>query len=733
VKPLAILLGALFTGASCTAAGLLLFQRLSLRFYREELYPYAFVTGSAIFSLSIFLLTAAGVVSTWTTVAAGVILIGAATRLGLWRRSGASFGPLPRPWKITLVAVMTAYGVLYLAYAMAPEASPDGSAYHLGLVSQYLRQHGFGRITTNMYANLSMGIEMLYIAAFSIGRHSSAAVVHLLFLLTLPLLVLNLGRRYNHPVAGVVGALLVYCSPVIGIDGSTAYIDVAMATVVFAVFCLVQIWTEDRTQGLLIPIGLLAGFAYACKLTAFLAVPYALGMIAYKLIRTREGLIKPLLITGTCAALMIAPWMIKNAIIVDNPLSPFFNRWFPNQHIRISFEEIYRKMQGTHEGITSPAQIPVEVTVRGGTLSGLIGPVFLLAPIALLSLRYRLARQALLAGALFASTYPANIGTRFLIASLPFFSLAMAIVLTQWRMAAPVLAFHALFSWPSMIGLYDTGAWRIDRLRWKQALRIESEDGYLRRMLPGYGMAQLVNQHVPSNGRVLTYGGVAEAYCEREILTCYQGGLNNMLCETWASGTQEYYLPARHWNFSFAEARAQKLRVVQTATNDDVWSVSEVRVLSPGGEIQRDPKWRIKASPNPWDVQLAFDGCPTTRWRAWQNSTPGLYLEIDFTGPTTVSGVIASISGDNPATTGRVDIETSPGRWQTVADKPVETPAPKVVNARRNAIDDIKRYGITHLVVDRNEFISFDLFRNQAAWGITLVGETDNGRLYRLD
>ena len=311
----------------------------------------------------------------------------------------------------------------------------------------------------------------------------------------------------------------------------------------------------------------------------------------------------------------------------------------------------------------------------------------------------------------------------------------MALVLTQWRMAAPVLAFHVIFSWPSMIELYDSGGWRIDRLRHKQAFRSETEDGFLRRMLPGYAMGQLVNQHVPPDGKVLTYGGVAEAYTEREVLTCYMGGLNNMLCETWASGTQEYYLPARHWNFNFAQTRTQKLRLVQTATTDDIWSVSEVRVLSGSGEIERDPKWRIKASPNPWDVQLAFDNCPTTRWRAWQNSTPGLFLEIDFTTPTNVSGVVASISGDSASTTtGRVDVEVSPGRWQTVADKPAETPpAPPVLNARRNAIDDIKRYGITHLVVDRNEFISIDLFRNQTAWGITLVGETDSARLYRLD
>ena len=61
----------------------------------------------------------------------------------------------------------------------------------------------------------------------------------------------------------------------VGIDGISAYVDVSAACAVFGVFYLLEIWDKERIPALLIAAGLLAGFAYAAKYTAGLAVPYA--------------------------------------------------------------------------------------------------------------------------------------------------------------------------------------------------------------------------------------------------------------------------------------------------------------------------------------------------------------------------------------------------------------------------------------------------------------------------
>src|SRR5205085_838347 len=82
--------------------------------------------------------------------------------------------------------------------------------------------------------------------------------------------------------AGVCGALLVFASPVVGIDGTVAYNDVATACIVFTAFYLARIWAAGESNAaLLVPLGLVAGFGYAAKYTAFLAVAYAVAVVGW--------------------------------------------------------------------------------------------------------------------------------------------------------------------------------------------------------------------------------------------------------------------------------------------------------------------------------------------------------------------------------------------------------------------------------------------------------------------
>ena len=48
----------------------------------------------------------------------------------------------PRLDRITgwiLIPILSAYGILYLVHALAPEIQPDAVYYHLGLVAEYFR------------------------------------------------------------------------------------------------------------------------------------------------------------------------------------------------------------------------------------------------------------------------------------------------------------------------------------------------------------------------------------------------------------------------------------------------------------------------------------------------------------------------------------------------------------------------------------------------------------------
>ena len=351
------------------------FARLSL--YREEERYLRFILGSGCFSLLIFALTAAHLAYESVFLLAGGFIIAISFLSKSAQPRAVPLPDYPLLWKTVFLGAITVYGVYYFVHALAPETSPDGATYHLGIVGRYLRQHSFGWITTDMYANLSEAIEMLFLVAYSIGKHSSAALVEFTFLLALPFGMLSYARRISFPKAGVLGALIVYTSPVFGISGTIAYNDAGGVAILFALFYLLQIWAETRQHRLIPLIGLAAGACYAAKYTLFLALPFAGLFLLWKLVRARERFIRPLLIYSAFALLLAAPWMAKNWITVRNPFSPFANRLFPNPYITIHFEEEYGDLMKNYIGLKL-WQRPFDHIVRGSKTSGLLGPIFLL-------------------------------------------------------------------------------------------------------------------------------------------------------------------------------------------------------------------------------------------------------------------------------------------------------------------------------------------------------------------
>jgi 4-amino-4-deoxy-L-arabinose transferase-like glycosyltransferase len=291
---IAILAGAFLSGIASLCLGLVLFGRLDLRLERTEYISLAFVVGSACFSQLIFVLSSMHLARESVFVALALFAVGITVGISGRIRSAVRLTTLPRRWIPFSVLLFAPFAVVYLVNAMAPERSPDGAAYHLPFLAHYLRAHGFERIPGDFYASLSQGIDLLFLPAVSLGGHSSAAVVHFLFFLNLPVLMISYGRRIGFPIPA---AFLVFASPVVGWAGTSAYVDVAAATVMFALFYLLQIWDSVQDPNLLVPIGILAGFSYAAKYSGAIAVPYALGFVVWRLWRSGNSSSSPCLLS----------------------------------------------------------------------------------------------------------------------------------------------------------------------------------------------------------------------------------------------------------------------------------------------------------------------------------------------------------------------------------------------------------------------------------------------------
>jgi hypothetical protein len=687
----------------------LLFRRLGIVLRHIEHDLLAALTGAALLSLAVFLLCALKLARTPVFLGFGLGLIALARP-----KVGQAVPPVSNALakrSMLFLIPFAFYGVIYLANSLAPEFSPDGSTYHLGLVARYFRQHGFERLTTNMYGNLSQGMEMLFLFAFAFGRHSAAATVHCLFLLTLPVLMVCYARRIGHPKAGVCAAMLVFLSPLAGIDGVSAYNDVALATAAFGTFYLLEILRDEQNDRLLIPIGLLAGFCFAIKYTGFVAILYAVFVLRKRAAR--------MLAAAACMAL---PWLVKNTLWLGNPLSPFFNRLFANPYVHVSLEEFYRSYLSTY-GLPTFKPLFWIVTVTG-QLGGQIGPLFLLTPLALLSLRSKAGRHCLLAALFFLLPYPQNIGARFLIPVLPFlaFGIALALEFSQAAQIAMVVA-AAVLAWPRVIDRYraPAGGWQITTVPWQAALHIVPPETWLTRRYAGYRLAETINRHVPATQKLWSTLPLAEAYIKPDVLVNYYSAEGEEIQDMLLTPVTETMQPLWNLRFTFAPRTLRHLRIVQTATGaDNIWSVGEARFFH--GQTEVNPI-AARAHPFPWDIGLVLDRNPVTRWRSWESIHPGMTLDFDFNMPAELDRVELYCSHDQDKI--ELHLDGIDGRLDKTYVRPT-------ADLRRLATRTVKSRGIAYLMIGKDFPAAADMQADPARWGLSLAAQEDAGRLYEI-
>ncbi len=722
----AILFAAVFTFAASLSAGLLLLKFLKIKLLRMEMLYIGFVLGAASLSSIVLALTVAGLAYTGVFLAAGLILIGCAFRLNAWPHADGSL-PLPLAWNLLFLSLYGIFAALYIGNALLPETSPDGLMYHVALIARYFREHRLPRITTNFYASFPEGLEMLFLFGFAFGRHSAAAMVHLLFLLMLPLGMLAYARRFGAPAAGVVGGLLFFLSPVAGYDGTIGYNDVGLACVLFACFYVLQIWREQRSPALIFAAGLLAGFGYAVKYNGGLAIVYVLAMVVFC---CRRKFLRPAMLAAAAAFLMMGPWIVKNIVVVHNPFMPFATRYFPNPYLYPTTE-----MENTHAVGYPPGirrrDLPLQATVHG-SMEGMVGPVFLLAPLMLLALRRPAGRQLSLAALIFFLPYFSDVSTRFLLPCLPFIALAMAWTIAPWRIVAILLVLvHAVASWPAVLQRYaGPYCWCMPKPDWSAAFRRTAKDAYLRDHVADYEIGLLLNQRVPPSERVLATCSLQSAYHQRQMIDPWNNAFGTRMSATLSAAFDNSVKPTWRHDFHFPEKTVRGIRVVQTARAEaDNWSIAEVRVLRAGVELPRTPRWRLQAWPNPWEVQSAFDNNPVTRWTTGQPFAAGMYLAVDFGAPEAIDQVLVEC-GHNQVDT-RMRLVSDDG--QVLAPEAGMYDEPPVPHLRRAAIETLKSNGIRWLVTNDRDHGAQDFRDRTAQWGITPAGSVGQYRLYRLD
>src|ERR1019366_3079575 len=123
----------------------------------------------------------------------------------------------------------------------------------------------------------------------------------------------------------------------------------------------------------------------------------------------------------------------------------------------------------------------------------------------------------------------------------------------------------------------------------------------------------------------------------------------------------------------------------------------EVRIFDGEHRISRTPAWHIDAKPFPWDIGLAFDGNPVTRWKSWESVHPGMHVDVDFGAPVEIDRVELHCAHDQPEIEIHPEVCDGPCyRIPTTLDKLED---PSWGDLRRLATHTVKQRGIDYLLI----------------------------------
>jgi hypothetical protein len=246
-----------------------------------------------------------------------------------------------------------------------------------------------------------------------------------------------------------------------------------------------------------------------------------------------------------------------------------------------------------------------------------------------------------------------------------------------------------------------------------------------------YGAARLVERTAAPGSTVFTFTPIPDAYTSRNVRVAQQFSENVTIREIlWTAFTPDYE-PTWRLRFSFPRQALRAVRVVQTNTGPDLWSINELRVgqALPPANL---PHWRLTAHPYPWGIADAFDGNPITFWKCGESLHPGQFVEVDFNGAEQASSVEIQTAPNQWGIRLKLEGRDAAGHWNLLAPAPQVSDAPVPPGLRRAAAEEIKRRGIDYLLVFDGEFGADDLARDAGLWGIRQVGEYRGARLYRL-
>ena len=209
--------------------------------------------------------------------------------------------------------------------ALAPEATYDALAYHLGAPEQWLKIGRIVRLEHMFFSDFPLVLQSVYLAAMGVGGGTGAAkIIHFLLGIFCVGSVARLGERAGGRTAGIWAAVFMAGTGLVTTQMGKANVDLG---VVLATVTGLMVLLESRTNMGALCAGLCFGAAAGIKLTG------GIGAVAGLLVLfRREGAagmkavrfdpVSGMLFSGG-VIIVLFPWFARTWLGSGNPFYPF--------------------------------------------------------------------------------------------------------------------------------------------------------------------------------------------------------------------------------------------------------------------------------------------------------------------------------------------------------------------------------------------------------------------------
>lgn len=408
-----------------------------------------------------------------------------------------------------LLAIGSFMALINLVWAVAPEVQYDALNYHLPVPAAYASA---GRVVDLLFIHSYLAglTDSFYAIAFVFRSQGAAELVSFGLALASALGVYTLTSRIAGRRVALWAATLFYTTPLIVWAASTSDVDLAVGAFVIALVISIVRWHETGGKRWFLVAGIIIGGGIGTKPTFGLIMPAVIALLVWYVFRgahdTFLSRVRTVALMTVLALLVCAPWYLIRASFTGNPLYPgggsIFESNRPSYAAARTFGGNFRIPFTPDSLAFFPFRFTFDTDAfsESGVASGGAGPWLLLAvPGLWLAVRDRSVplRVMTLAAVSYVALWAVVFSyARFFIPVLPL--LVPLGTLAVWRAAKSrrslaLGAFALILASQSVV--VPVQYWIIpDRIPIRNALGLETDEGLLRRALPGFTAVQFVNR-----------------------------------------------------------------------------------------------------------------------------------------------------------------------------------------------------------------------------------------------